>query len=950
MKKFCLIVWFVLIVTNLKAQSGSGWEWISTSGATASSPGIEVKDIASDANGNVYSVGRYYNTSLTIGTANLPTAVGSDIFIAKYNASGTLLWLKRHAPSTGHNELGQVIATDASGNVYIGGTDDTPNLSGVSFLAKYDTDGNMIWNEYFSLHEVGGINIAPDGNLIIMESNQTTKNILKINKTDGSTLWTVPNTGAGSNAGTVYKDFVDQNGNIYYTCFASAANTVNIAGESITTTGLASFIASIDNDGQKRWVQTIDNIQIQLGYTTDESGRSYLIFTGGGGGTFQGINTVTNTNRYFELDNTGAVIKYSLTSPYIASKKMFRVKGDNVYGFYIDQAGNAHGVTIGDYMFNLPATPTFALGLLAKYDRTNGQVIWVNSFEVNGSNYNSGSFTAIETAVNNKVIVGGAYGTSVKFGNNSATATGALYATDFYLAQFNADNVAAPAVTNWNGNANDGNWSNAANWDNGVPDGNKKTNIPSGISNYPISIPSNATGGKIEIAVGATIRLPLSFSAPAGIINNGTIEISETTSGTFMGTFANNVKPTGNGKIVFKNDKTTIYLIQALDQSIEINSSAAITSYGGTLNGNLILTNGILNIASSNLILNGNIMGGSATSYVAGPLSRRISANGNYNFPVGTADRYAPVSLQLKNITGPQNISVTFSKTIGGSAPNIVVGGQTVTSLLNSGIWTISPDIALTGGSYTVTLNGTGFTNQVSDATKYVVLKRTNSASSWGFYGDNGLASQNANMITAMAGNISGFSDFAIGIASGSVVATLPVKLTSFTAKNEVNSVFLTWETSSELNNEKFAVERSEGGIDFIAIGEVKGHSTVQTSSLYNFRDNQPLNGYNYYRLKQIDLNGNFEYSDVRVVKFGISTNEANVKIYPNPVVKILNIDSNIPVSSVSLYDLYGKKVLGINTSVNKIALPNHLANGVYMLNINFRNGTSAKQKIIVTR
>lgn len=949
MKKLLLSILIMGVHLVSFAQSGAGWDWVSTSGVSFA-PASEPTDLAVDANGNTYAVGQY-STAITLGTFSLPAPTGRDIFIVKYNAAGTVLWLKRHTPPTGYNELSKIITVDANGDFYIGGTDDTPTLSGRSFFAKYDANGNMLWNKFLTLYEICGINLSADGNLILMENGQGATNILKVNKTDGSVIWKVESINAGSNGGARFKDLMDAAGNIYFTCFTASAATVKIAGEDIVTTGLSSFIVSLDNSGQKRWIQAIPNIQVQLGYTVDEQGKSYIVFGGGGGGTFQGIPTVTATNRYFELDNNGTVVKYSYASPYLASGSMFRVKNGFVYSVFTDQAGYAGSRAIGDYLFNIPATNTFALGFVMKYNASNGQNVWVNSFEINGSAWNSGALNILEIGQNNKIAIGGRYGSSVKFANNTYTATAnGTYPGDLFVAQFDEMLTPVPQITKWTGIAANGLWSDAANWDNGVPDGAKKTVITGGLSSYPTTIPSGATPAKIEISSGAKIQLPVNFSAPLGIINNGTIEIND--AGSFTGTFGTAaIAPTGTGKIVIKNPGLAFYFPTPINQSIELDFNGTASSYGGTINGDLILTKGIMNISFEvyPLLVNNNIIGGSASSYVAGKLTRKVSANGMYNFPIGTTDRYAPTNLQLNNISGPQTIAASFSKTINGALPNTTAGGKTVTALLNAGIWTVTPNVALATGNYGITLGGTGYNNGVANASNYVVLKRNNSSSAWGFYGDNGISTAIAGVVTATAGNITGFSDFAIGIASGDVPVTLPVKLIDFTAKASARDVVLSWKTASELNSEKFLIERSIDGRLFENIGVVASKGTTNTLSDYSYKDEQPTKGYNYYRLKQLDFNGDFEYSEIRTVKFDLILAAEKLIIYPNPVAKFFRI-ANDTIKFAELYDSSGKQLAKINSQENEFSLPTSLNNGWYVVKMVHQDGSVSQHKIMVKR
>lgn len=111
-------------------------------------------DVAVDANGDIYTTGHFFNNGAVItdfGSGPLTSQGGNDIFLAKYNASGTLLWI-RTAGSSG-NDLGRAISLDATGNVYltgyIGGDVSTWGISGHAggkdiFIAKYDTNGNFL--------------------------------------------------------------------------------------------------------------------------------------------------------------------------------------------------------------------------------------------------------------------------------------------------------------------------------------------------------------------------------------------------------------------------------------------------------------------------------------------------------------------------------------------------------------------------------------------------------------------------------------------------------------------------------------------------------------------------------------------------------------------------------------------------------------------------------------
>lgn len=115
-------------------------------------------------------------------------------------------------------------------------------------------------------------------------------------------------------------------------------------------------------------------------------------------------------------------------------------------------------------------------------------------------------------------------------------------------------------------------------------------------------------------------------------------------------------------------------------------------------------------------------------------------------------------------------------------------------------------------------------------------------------------------------------------------IAALPVQLISFTVNaSESGTVQLRWATASEDNNSFFTVERSQDGQNFRAIGTINGAGNSEGVQTYQFADIDPFQGYSYYRLKQTDFNGGFEYTEIRSV-FVNTTFNIDFTLYPNPV------------------------------------------------------------------
>lgn len=116
-------------------------------------------------------------------------------------------------------------------------------------------------------------------------------------------------------------------------------------------------------------------------------------------------------------------------------------------------------------------------------------------------------------------------------------------------------------------------------------------------------------------------------------------------------------------------------------------------------------------------------------------------------------------------------------------------------------------------------------------------------------------------------------------IVNGAVA--LPIDLLSFEVEKQANSTRLTFTTALEQNNSHFQIERSPNGAQFEEIGRIPGAGNSSTILEYTFTDEKPLQGVNYYRLKQVDFDGQFSYSPVVTVQFGETT--ARLRVAPSP-------------------------------------------------------------------
>ena len=180
----------------------------------------------------------------------------------------------------------------------------------------------------------------------------------------------------------------------------------------------------------------------------------------------------------------------------------------------------------------------------------------------------------------------------------------------------------------------------------------------------------------------------------------------------------------------------------------------------------------------------------------------------------------------------------------------------------------------------------------------------------------------------------------------------LPVRLSSFTGVWNEKYPDLKWTTQFEINNKYFDVQRSFDGINFETAGTVNGRINSSVPNYYNFKDYDASNtvGIIYYRLKQVDLDGNFSFSNI----INVRNNHAElVSIYPNPTADFIIIKTALNTSAEIKYRLInssGKLILeGSQNSGSKINLGN-VAAGLYFIKVTLPNGKAETKTITIAK
>ena len=185
-------------------------------------------------------------------------------------------------------------------------------------------------------------------------------------------------------------------------------------------------------------------------------------------------------------------------------------------------------------------------------------------------------------------------------------------------------------------------------------------------------------------------------------------------------------------------------------------------------------------------------------------------------------------------------------------------------------------------------------------------------------------------------------------------ITVLPIELISFNAIPSANdnNVNLTWETASETNSDYFIIEKSKDGKNWNYFTKVKAAGNSNKHLLYNMEDNKPYGGVSYYRLKQVDFNGKFTYSDIKEVNVGRASNSV---IYPNPGTGLfkLVIDNGLimPNSEIIILDVLGniiyKNTINPTDDVNLTTIDiSKESKGIYFYKVISNEQTVASGKL----
>jgi hypothetical protein len=177
----------------------------------------------------------------------------------------------------------------------------------------------------------------------------------------------------------------------------------------------------------------------------------------------------------------------------------------------------------------------------------------------------------------------------------------------------------------------------------------------------------------------------------------------------------------------------------------------------------------------------------------------------------------------------------------------------------------------------------------------------------------------------------------------------LPVSWVDFTASLQSNSaVTLAWEVSAQIDNKGYYIEHSTDGSAWDELGYVQSAATSKSIENYNYTDINPVSGSNYYRIKQVDIDGNSSYSEIKIVV--LTGKNSQLSIWPNPAKDVVNVkyDGDCIDARAIIFDQMGRMIssFALHSGNNSVNVSN-LSTGNYIVHVQSADGTACNGKLI---
>jgi hypothetical protein len=735
---------------------------------------------------------------------------------------------------------------------------------------------------------------------------------------------TVTLSASGATPGDSYKWYTSSSGG---TSFATATSiSVSVSG---TTDYWVSSYSSTCESARTKVTATVYPKPV-LSVPSDYSVCSGAVITPGltssvSGSTFgwtssnSTVSIAVNGNNWIITNATSAtattIISVTATTPNgCTDSKSFKITVDP-----LTVAGSVNSASNSTLCYNAQGALTLNghLGAVQKWQYSTNGSTWTD-IAYTGTSYTSGNLT--QTTQFRAVVQSG----SCSIGY-SGIAT-----------------VNVKAYIEWEG-ATSTDWNTASNWCGGIPTASDDVVIPSTSTFKPV-ITSPASCRNLSLASGSSITIGNIFTITGTTDMSGTIAFTSGANVTFTGnaTINGTWKETAETLINFKgnaNFTNARYLNDgtgALANGIQSQSTVNIE-------GMLTLpSNGKIKMLNDKVLTlgkNASYSNASQTNFIEGKLAKITASTEPFIFPVGLDTLYRRIGIIPQN-----NSETTFTATYLKQSADAIGNASTDKSALNGDLstieyWDIHRDAPSTTGAKVIMFWGKS--SDIAPNGDFDVLEVAHyntSLNSWEVFpvtlGDS--YSVNSGYMTTQ-GYLSNFSPLSAKKARNTL---LPVVLKTFTVSLVNKAASLMWETTFESNNAGFDVERSYNGFQtYEKIGFVEGNGTLAGGE-YSFLDASPAGPLVYYRLKQVDYNGKYQYSDIRYLQISRPVTESI--LYPNPTTGIVVVTlEGIESENSVYYSIIGAdgqvrvaKRQGSGSDVNNLLSSDisNLNNGAYTL------------------
>lgn len=468
-----------------------------------------------------------------------------------------------------------------------------------------------------------------------------------------------------------------------------------------------------------------------------------------------------------------------------------------------------------------------------------------------------------------------------------------------------------------------------------------------------------ATYNNLSITGSGTVRTTSSDITINGNLTIGTgATLNNSTNNsniTLAGNWANNgIFTAGTGTVIFNGSvsQNITGATNFYNMTISKPGGNVTLASAATVNGTLTLTTGhVISTAANILGFNSSatVSGGSASSFISGVASKVMAAGSTFTFPLGSAtgSRYRPLRLANTGLLDTWTVEYIGNDPTSGGFENTSVNSLNIQKASDFEYWNISHALVSNEADVTLSYNtGSYGGSDVGNVSSLRVGHWDALNSRWDLASFGTHTQSGTNIAgTVTAPDVNNFSPFTL--SSLDLPSPLPLEWLIFTADRLDNlSVNLNWKTAQEHNSERFEIERSSDGLNFFKIGSVPGAGNSAEIRSYEYSDTEASASLrHYYRIRQIDYDGKFDYSDVVVV---METGEVGKRwmVSPNPVAEnqsllLSNLDMTAGDEPVSIVVVSsgGQIIFRETGSLNDISsnlerISSVIRAGVYLLKV----------------